>query len=600
MADGRVILIVGALLGAAVLLSLVAGRARVPAMLAFLLLAMAIGSDGLGWVYFDDYRLASDIGIVALVLIIAEGGLTSGFDRVRPVLGPAIGLATLGTLLTAVVAGLGAALVFEFSLLESMLLGSIVASTDAAAIFGILRTSTLEGRLSRTLEGEASLNDPVAILLVFGFIEWLQDPAYGALEMAGGLVSKLALGALVGAVLAVVAVQTFRRVRLATPGLYPVASLSAIGVAYGVGEALGGSGFVAVYLVALGMGSAQIPARRLVIGFHEGLAWVAQIALFFTLGLLVFPGALPGVALEGVALAAILALIARPAAVFATTLPFRFSTRQRLVLAWAGLRGAIPVVLATFAVLAGTEHSLEFFNIVFFTVLLSTLIQGPTFESLARRLGATTTEPALPRPLAEAGTIRGLGAEVVEYTVAADDAIAGHRVRDLGLPRDALVTVIVRGASAVPPRGSTRLEPGDELHVLVRQEAAQAMEAAIRRWHRGPIGPPPRPRRRYRSATPILTVRPWTAADGDPHMPAELAGIAVVERLRSRSDRPGGLFVLADGRYGVSGPVLVVGSARQVGEHARRRLRARLGALERSWWQEVIGALAAERAALGE
>src|SRR5204863_1394949 len=216
------------------------------------------------------------------------------------------------------------------------------------------------------------------------------------------------------------------------------------------------SGFLAVYLAGLTLGSAPIPAKSTVTTFHQGLAWVAQLAMFLVLGLLVFPHELGPVALEGTALALILVFVARPVSTALATVGAHFEVPERIVLGWAGLRGAVPVVLATFPVIEHVPRSIEFFNIIFFAVIVSTLVQGTTFEPLARRLGVTTSEPALPRPLTEAGTIRRLGAAAVEYPVGPHDAVVGRRVRQLGLPRDALLNVIVRGGQAIPPRGSTR------------------------------------------------------------------------------------------------------------------------------------------------
>src|SRR3954454_10927730 len=231
--------------------------------------------------------------------------------------------------------------------------------------------------------------------------------------------------------------------------------------------------------------------------------------MFVALGLLVFPSHLDDVAFRGTVLALVLVFVSRPVAVAVSTLPMRFTWTERAVLAGAGLRGAVPVVLATFPVIEGVSGSTRLFDVVFFAVLLSTLIQGTTFEPVARWLGATTDEPALPRPLAEAGTIRRLGAEVLEYPVADDDAVVGARVRDLGLPRDAGVNVIVRGEEAVPPRGSTVLRAGDRVHVLVRIESAAVVRGMTDRWHAGPVGPPERPPRPFAGRRPIFSVWPW-------------------------------------------------------------------------------------------
>lgn len=592
MADGELILVAGALLAAGIAASLIAGRLRVPGLVLFLGIGMAIGSDGTGWIRFNDYELARTVGIVALALILFEGGLTAGYSEIRRVLPTAVSLAVLGTIATAVVTGLAATWLFDFSMTEGLLVGSIVAATDGAAIFALLRDSTLRRKLARTLEGETGINDAIAVLLVLGFINFIERPDYSLLDMTGLFVSKLAVGAAVGVGTGRIAAEAFRRVRFATSGLYPVASIAAAAVAYGLADTLEGSGFLSVYVAGLVLGSAAIPAKSTVTIFHQGLAWVAQIAMFLALGLLVFPAQLDEVAVEGALLALVVVFVARPAATFLATALGGYSLAERLVLGWAGLRGAVPVVLATFPVIAGVPRSVEFFNIVFFAVLLSTLLQGATFEPLARALGLTTSEPALPRPLTETGTIRRLGAEVVEYPIAPGDAIAGARVRDLGLPRDALVNVIVRDGEALPPRGSTRLEVGDQLHVLLRQEVVSDLEGLLERWRHGPIGPPPRRAAIPTGHSPIFSFRPWTADDGDPAYPPTVLGIPVVEHMRSRRDTRGALLALADGRYAVSGPVAAVGSASQLQDHARRHLSPSTGDAERAWWEEVIGALA--------
>jgi potassium/hydrogen antiporter len=594
--DGELILVAGALLAAGIAASLLAARVRLPGLLLFLALGMVIGSDVTGWIEFgraeEDYELARTIGIVALVLILFEGGLTAGFEEIRPVLRPALSLALVGTFLTAAITGVAAIWLFDLSTLEGLLLGSIIAATDGAAIFSLLRGSTLRRRLARTLEGESGLNDPVAVLLVVGFVDWIQDDDYGAADMALLFVLELGIGTAAGLAVGWLAVQGLRRVRLETAGLYPVATLATAAIAYGAADALHGSGFLAAYLAGLILGSARIPAKRTVTVFHQGLGWVAQIAMFLSLGLLVFPSELGDVAVEGTALALVLVLLARPAAAVVSTTFDRFSSADRLVLGWAGLRGAVPVVLATFPVIDNVPNSDEFFNIVFFAVVISTLLQGTTFEPLAKSLGVTTSEPALPRPLAETGTIRRLGAEIVEYPVSPEDAVVGHRVRELGLPRDALLSVIVRGEEAVLPRGSTRVEAGDRLHVVVRSEVAAGMDDVVARWSKGPVVGDAVPRGRL-TGSAVFTSRRWDdEREGDPGYPREIDGVEVREHLRTRRDRRGALVSLTDGRFAVTGPTLAMGSPRQVQSYARRQLVREQDDTARAWWQEVIGALA--------
>jgi potassium/hydrogen antiporter len=593
---GKVTLIAGALLAVGLLASLAAPRLRLPGLVLFLGIGMVVGSDGLGWVSFDDYDLARTIGIVALSLILFEGGLAAGFDEIRPVLGASISLALLGTIVTALIGGFVAAWLFDLSTLDGLLLGSIVAATDSAAIFSVLRGSSLRRRLARTLEGESGLNDPVAVLLVLGFINWIENRGYGIGDMALLFVRQLSIGLAVGMIVGWASSASLQRTRLGSAGLYPVASVATAALAFGVADVTHGSGFLAVYIAGLWLGSTPIPAKRTIATFHDGLAWLAQLAMFLTLGLLVFPSRLGDVAVEGTVLAIATAVVARPVGAMVATSFGGFAMRERLILGWAGLRGAVPVVLATFPVIEGVPGSLKFFDIVFFAVLLSTVLQGSTFEPLARVLKVTAPVAALPRPLAETGTIRRLGAEVAEYPVGPEDAIVGARVRELGMPRDALLNVIVRGEQAIPPRGSTRIEAGDSLHVLVRQEAAVDFSRLLVRWRVGPIGRPRRERRPITGTQPVYTTRPWSEPvdSGDPGHPQRLGEVEVIDQVRTRRDGvPGALVLLADGRYGVSGPTVTIGSPRQVRNAARRKIRHSSTEAERAWWREVVGALAA-------
>ena len=590
--DAQLILIAGVLLAAGIAGALIADRMRVPGLLIFLALGMLAGSEGVGGIEFNNTELARTLGTIALVLILFEGGLTTGWSEIRPVLGTAASLATIGTAITAVIAGLAAKFLFDLSTLEGMLVGAAIAATDSAAIFAVLRRSTLEKRLARSLEGESGMNDPVALLLVIGFIEWIQQPGYGFADMAGLLALKLGLGVVIGVALGRLAVAVLDRIRLPSDGIYPVATIAIAALAYGLAEAVHGSGFLAVYLTALALGTARIPARRTVVAFHQGLGWVAQISLFILLGLLVFPASLDDVALDALALSAVLILLARPVATFVATALAPLNAKERLMLGWAGLRGATPIWLATFPVVAGIKEGSVLFSIVFFVVVSSTLVQGASFEPLAKRLGLTTDEPALPRRLLESGRIRRMGSDVIAYRLPPGAAAAGHPVRELELPREALVNVIVRDGAALPPRGSTELREGDELHILVRSELRDEVEALTKRWAEGPIGkaaPPPLPRR---AASQVFTVRPVRSDD---ELGEEIDGIPIVRVMRSRSERGAYLVALADGRFAVTGTGLIaIGGRRALADWCEGRVaRPDVDAVERAWWQEVTGALIA-------
>jgi len=590
--EGQLLLFTGLLLAAGLAASLAAGRLRLPGLVLVLGLGMLIGSDGLGWIAFDDFELARQAGIVAVAMILFEGGLSSGFEEIRPVLRTSIILATLGTLATAALTGIAAALILGLDPLPALLLGSTVAATDAAAVFAVLRGSTLRRRLARTLEGESGLNDPIAILLVIGCIEAIQDPSFGLPDALLLAAEELSIGLVVGLAVGFGATFGLRRVRLPSAGLYPVASIATAALAYGVADTLHGSGFLSVYLAGLVLGTATTPARRTIVTFHDGLAWIAQLALFLILGLLVFPEDLGAIALEGTAIALATAVLARPLSTLVVAAGQGFSVGERLVLGWAGLRGAVPVVFATFAVTEGIEGGLTIFNVTFFVVLFSTVLQGTTIEPVARLLGVRSDEAAIPAPLVEPVLLNRLGAEVIQFPVRDGDAVVGHAVRELGLPREALLNVVVRGERAIPPRGSTVVEAGDQLHVIVRQEAAIEFRELLRRWRTGPLGVRERPRPQPRSRPSVTTVRPWEDGDGDMSRPSAVAGRVVIDQLRTRRDEPGALVLLDDGRYAITGPLLAIGPAGELQQVVRRRLARAESSGERAWWREVAGALA--------
>ena len=482
MVDTGFILFTGVLILGGLALTLLAQQIRLPALVVFIGIGMLIGTDGLGLIAFDNFELAQEIGIVALVLILFEGGLTAGFSTIRPVLGPSLSLATVGTLLTALITGALAILVFGLAPLEGFLLGAIVASTDAAAVFSVLRGSTLRRRLAATLEGEAGFNDPVAVILVIGFIELIQQPDGSVWDMVSLFGIELAVGAVVGLAVGKAGLWLMEKATFQSAGLYPVASVAIAAIAFGGATVLHGSGFLAVYLAGLSLATPRDPALRTIESFHGGMAWLAQVGMFLMLGLLVFPDQLPGVALEGLALGLLIVFIARPIATWVATTGFRFTPPERLMLGWAGLRGAIPIVLATFPIVEGVTAGLDLFNIVFFAVIVSTLLQGVSITPIAQRLGVTTDESAIPTPITPEATIHRLGAETIEFTVRSGDLIVGSRVADLHLTKDALLTLILRNDRAILPRGDTVIEQGDLLEMIVRQEGLTDLRTQIHYW----------------------------------------------------------------------------------------------------------------------
>jgi cell volume regulation protein A len=486
--EGLLLLVVGGLLLGGVLVAFASNRAGVPALVGFLGLGMLLGSEGVGGIEFDDPHLARAVGVAALAVILFEGGLTTSWHDVRGVLAPAAMLATVGVAVTAGVTGAAAYLLFDLSLTAAFLLGAIVASTDAAAVFLTLRASSLRRRLAGLLEVESGTNDPMAVALTLGLIAMITAPDQGVAELLVFLARQLAIGAAVGVALGLGAAWLVRRAPTSMAPFAAVASLGLAALSFGAADVLGGSGFLAIYLVGLRLGNTPNHFRGTLRSFHEGLAYLSQVALFVVLGLLVFPSDLPPVALSGLALAGVLILLARPLAVGLSLIGQRFEARELALVSWAGLRGAVPIVLATFVATEGLSERDTIFNAVFFVVLVSALVQGATLEPLAARLGLTSERPALSRPPIEVGAVQG--ADLVEYQVREGHAVAGRRVRELGLPRSALVAVIVREEQAVPPRGSTRVEAGDRLYVLLRDETRREMESLMRAWEEGPMPEP--------------------------------------------------------------------------------------------------------------
>ena len=367
-------------------------RSRFPLLVTFLGIGMLLGSDGIGGIYFDDVQLARSIGIVGLIAILFEGGLTTSWRDFRLVVAPAAMLSTVGVAISAIVTAAAAHEIFDFSWSKSLLLGAVVGSTDAAAVFATLRFTRLRRRLATLLAVESGANDPMAVALTLGLIAWVEHSDYGVSDFAVLLARQFALGLVVGIGLGFIASRLLQRLPTDLAPFASVASIGTAALAYGVAASLDGSGFLAVYLVALWVGNTPMPLRRTIVTFHEGLAFLAQVVLFIVLGLLVFPSQLGDVAWSGLALTAVLLFAARPLAVVTSLTPFGYRVREQLFISWAGLRGAVPIVLATFALSARVAGSATIFNAVFFVVLVSTLAQGMTLEPFARRLGLATEE----------------------------------------------------------------------------------------------------------------------------------------------------------------------------------------------------------------
>jgi cell volume regulation protein A len=471
LATALVLSAVGLLLLLAGLASPLPSRVGVPALLFFLLVGMLAGSEGIGGIPFEDYGTAFRLGNVALALILFDGGLNTPLPVLRRVAGRASLLATLSVLLTALlVAGVGVGLGLSPEL--AFLVGAVVSSTDAAAVFSSLRSSRvrLKHSTAATLEVESGLNDPMAMFLTVVATEW----ALGGIEPGAAawlFVQQLALGAAGGILAGWGGRFVLHAVNLPAAGLYPVVTVAVAFLSFGATTLVNGSGFLAVYLAGIVLSSGHLPYRAGVRRVHDSLAWLAQILMFVLLGLLVFPSRLlPNVGM-GFALALALAFVARPLAVLAALAPFRPPWRESAFVSWVGLRGAVPIVLATYPALRGVPSGDELFHLVFFAVVVNALVPGATVGLAARWLGIARADAPPPAASVELVSLREFPGEFVWYFVHPVSAVAGALVRELSLPEGSLVVLIVRGGGVVVPRGDTQLEPGDQVCAFVTPDA---------------------------------------------------------------------------------------------------------------------------------
>ncbi len=477
------ILVAGILLLLGIISSKFSSRLGMPVLVMFLGLGMLAGSEGIGGIAFEDYSLAYAVGSLALALILFAGGLSTPLKAIQATWRPAGMLATWGVFVTAILTGIAASYILNFSLLQGLLLGSIVGSTDAAAVFAILRAGGihLRPRLAYTLEVESGSNDPMAIFLTVGLIEVLTGKMALGPSLIWLFVLQMGLGLVVGIAVGYLSVWLIRKIQLTTAGLYPVLATAFGLLSFGLSADLGGSGFLSVYITGIVIGNNRVVFQRGILMFHDAAAWLAQIVMFVMLGLLSFPSKLLDVFLPGLAIAAVLIFIARPVAVGLSLASSRFTTREKTFLSWVGLKGAVPITLATFPLLAGIEGAEAIFNIVFFVVLISAILQGWSLPWVARKLDLEApTRPTAPVTL-EISSLYEIESDIVNYFIDQDNRVVGKRIRELALPDEVVVAMIVRQHQIKLPKGSVQIESGDHVIGVMRPDVRPMVDRVFSR-----------------------------------------------------------------------------------------------------------------------
>ena len=478
----------------------VSTRAGLPSLLLYLAIGLLIGESGLG-IHLEDAGLVMVLGSVALALILAEGGLTTRWTTTRPVLGLSAALASVGVAISVTVTATAAYLLLDVDLRTALLLGAVVSSTDAAAVFAVLRNLPLRRRTKATLEAESGFNDPPVIILVTVVASDAWDNA-GAWSIGSAMVLQLVVGAVVGLAIARIGQWLLARSALPAAGLYPLATLAIVMLAFAVAGVAGGSPFVAVYLAGLWLGNVDLPHRTSTLGFAEGTAWLAQIGLFVMLGLLASPGRLADALLPALAVGGALLLLARPLSVLVVATPFKVPWREQAFISWAGLRGAVPIVLATIPITAGLPAAYRVFDVVFLLVVVFTLVQGPLIPWVARLTGVA--EPDVTREVTiDSAPLEEVHASLLQVTLTRGSRLAGVHLYELRLPRGSLVSLVVRDGQPFVPGPQTDLRTGDHLLVVTTDAGRASTERRLRAvsragrlaaWHgeRGEEEPRPR------------------------------------------------------------------------------------------------------------
>lgn len=464
------ILLVGSIL---LFISIIVGKTSykfgVPTLLLFLGVGMLAGSEGLGGIKFDDPKTAQFIGIVALNFILFSGGLDTNWKSVRPVLGQGIMLSTLGVLLTALTVGTFVYyLIPGFSFIESMLLGSIISSTDAAAVFSILRSKSLllKTNLKPTLELESGSNDPMAYVLTIAFLSLIQHPELSAMSVILVFLKQMILGGLAGFAFGKITEITINRIKLDYEGMYPILMIAMMFITFSATNFIGGNGFLAVYIAGVFLGNKELTHKQDILSMFDGLAWLMQIVLFLTLGLLVFPNQVWDVMHIGILISVFLIFVARPISVLISLIPFKMKFNRRLYISWVGLRGAVPIVFATYPLIAGIENAGFIFNIVFFISLSSLLIQGTTLPIVAKWLGMVLPKDFQP-VLKEVDEMVASSPKSVlrEIDIQPSYCAVGKTIKQLHLPESTFIAVIKRNGEYIRPGGSTEILSKDRLMI---------------------------------------------------------------------------------------------------------------------------------------
>lgn len=461
----------------------ISSRSGLPSLLIYLGIGIAIGQDGIGHVVFDNAELTQVIGYAALVVILAEGGLGTKWKQVKPALPAAVMLSLVGVAISVSVTAAGAHYLVGLDWRQALLIGAVVSSTDAAAVFSVLRKVPLPSRITGVLEAESGFNDAPVVILVVAFAS--VGPADEWYVLVGKIALELAIGVAIGLSVGFLGAYTLRHVALPASGLYPIAVMAIAVAAYAAGALAHGSGFLAVYLASMVLGNAKLPHWPATRGFADGLGWIAQIGMFVLLGLLVTPHELAKDFWPAVIIGLVLTMVARPLEVFVSLLPFRLPWQEQALMSWAGLRGAVPIILATIPMVTGIEGSERVFNIVFVLVVVYTLVQGPTLPWLARKLNLRDTDEAAADLGIESAPLEKLRGHLLSFAIPAASRMHGVEVSELRLPPGASVTLVVRDAKSFVPLPSTVLRRGDELLVVATDPVRDAAEARLRAVARG-------------------------------------------------------------------------------------------------------------------